>query len=385
MTLEEFKDVLQLNKLAKSWLDEYSKNNLGAHSSKLKKQFKEMQSLKAQTDTLIDRQSGEAGGEADNWQELYEDIQKLAKTSPVFAPCFGEANDLLSDGSPVSKEAGMLAIKLKKMTSAWVGRFEDEVQDNNAKELIMTIYEQAKKVLAAPKNADGDMVVLEFYGSKTKRCRKMRKKLEFIAAENEGMVDVVMHLIKDEDGVMHKLGIENLPAIIFKRGKKQIAKHEGDLSISAVQSKLGAIMDGASISDSSSVPSIKELKKINGKELYSLGEYLLFYFTLPNCGICNKTDEVVNKIGNSYSKIKFESVMVDGSHSLHKSFGVTHVPSLVFVRLGKVIGKHVGYINPSNFEEKMDKFASSTKTKMGLSENGESMVIPGEEEKEEKV
>ena len=83
----------------------------------------------------------------------------------------------------------------------------------------------------------------------------------------------------------------------------------------------------------------------------------------------------------SFQSIKFESIVVDGSHYLHRSFGVTHAPSVVFVRLGKVIGKHVGYINPSNLEELMDKFTKSVKTKMGLTEYGDARIIPGEEEK----
>ena len=105
----------------------------------------------------------------------------------------------------------------------------------------------------------------------------------------------------------------------------------------------------------------------------------MFYFKLPNCGICKKTTPVIEKAGKKFSKVKFESIMVDGSHKLHRSFEVTHAPSVVFVRLGRVIGKHVGYINPSNMEELMDKFTKSVKTKMGLTQYGDFRIIPGEE------
>jgi thioredoxin-like negative regulator of GroEL len=377
MTLEEFKDVLKLNKLAITWIEDYKKNNLGAHCEKLKKQYNEMRLLKAKTDKLIEKQAGDSSSATD-WKSLYEEIEKLAKGSPVFKSFIDGAGEFLSKGTEISKEAGMLAIKLKKLSSSWFGQFADDVKDEKTKNIVMNIYEQSKKVLAAPKDNDGDMVVLEFYGSKSKSCRKMRKRLEFIEDEHAGMIEVEMTLVENDPKLMHKLKIENLPAIIFKKGNKKIAIHQGELSISAIQQKISVIMTGASISDSSSIGSIQGLKKINQKELYGMGEFLLFYFKLPQCGICNKTDEVVEKLGRKYSKIKFESIMVDGSHKLHRSFGVTHVPSIVFVRLGKVIGKHVGYINPSNLEEKMDKFASSAKTSMGETDTGESRLIPGE-------
>ncbi len=380
MTLEEFKDVMQLNKLAKSWIEDYKKNNLGVHSENLKKQYKEMNQLKSRTDNLIEKQSGEAGADGD-WKSLLAEIKKLAQSNPVFAACFGKSGNLLKEGASVSKEAGMLAIKLKNLTSAWVGNYGDDVKDDEANSLVATIYEQAKKVIASPKDSDSDMVILEFYGSKNKRCNKMLKTVEFIADEHKGLVDIVINKVEDEDKSIHKKGIENLPAIIFKRGKKSIAKHEGSLSISALQSKVNMLLEGANITDSSSINSINDLKKINKKELYSMGEYLMFYFTLHNDGLCKKTTPVVEKAGRGFSKVKFESVMVDGSHSLHRSFGVTHVPSIVFVRLGKVIGKHVGYINPSNLDELMDKFTKSAKTKMGLTQYGDSRIIPGEEDK----
>jgi len=373
MTLEEFKDVLQLNKLAKSWIDEYKSNNLGAHSKNLKKQLKEMQILQAKTDKLIEKQAGDAG-DATDWKSLYEEIEKLAQSSPTFATCFGKADDLLSDGTPVAKETATLAIKLKKMSSAWVGQFADDA-DDKAENMIMTIYEQAKKVLAAPKSTDGDTVTLAFYGSKSKRCRKMRKTLEFISNEYEGIVNVELNLVENEDDHMHKLGINSVPAIIFKRGKKEIATHEGTISISALESKVNVLVEGANISSSSSVDSVADLKSINKKELYSLGEYVMFYFEASWCGICKKTTPVVESQSKSYSKVKFVSVQIDGSHSMHKSLGVTEVPSIVFIRDGKVIGKHVGYINPSSMDKLMEKFAVSNKHKIGNSSSGTSTLL----------
>ena len=114
MQLEEFKDVIKLNKLAKSWLEDYTQNNLGERSEKFKKQAKEMKIVIAKTGRIMEKQSGDFGGAAD-WKSLYSEIETLAKSSSSFASCFGDVNDS-NNTAAVSPETALLAIKLKKMT-----------------------------------------------------------------------------------------------------------------------------------------------------------------------------------------------------------------------------------------------------------------------------
>ena len=380
MELGTLKDIIALNKLASQWLEDYQTNNLGKHSANLKKQSKEMRLVKRKTDRLIEEQSGGTALEGD-WKSLLSDIKNTAASNPVFAACINNNPTLLQSGASVSKKAGLVAIKLRNMTAAWMGNYSDDVSDDKAIAMVQLLHDQAVIAMSAPKNVAGDTITLEFFGSKSKQCLRMLKSIDFVAKQYEGLIEIQVFHVNNEDNIVHQMGLDNLPAILFKRGKRQIAKHEGSISISALQSKINTLLEGANISDSSSINSIKDLKKVNRKELYGMGEYLMFYFSLHNCGICKKTTPVVEKAGKKFSKVKFESIVVDGSHYLHRSFGVTHAPSVVFVRLGKVIGKHVGYINPSNLEELMDKFTKSVKTKMGLTEYGDARIIPGEEEK----
>jgi len=384
MKLEELKDVLELNQLAESWIKDYKSNKLGKHSKKLKKQYKEMRLLHKKTGQILDKNGGETETEASDWKDLFEEIKELASDSPYFATCFGNAEDLLAQGKEIDEKATATALKVKNLTSAWFGKFDKEVNDDEAIGLLSAFYDKAKEVLTAPKKAEGDMITMEFYGSKNKQCRKMKKKIETAAEEFQGLVNVEVHKVKNADDRINKLGLENVPAIIFKRGKDRIAKHEGELSISALQKKLAVLLEGQNITDSSSVPSIKDMKSVNKKELYSLGEFLLFYFETPNCGTCKKTAPVVDKYAKLYSNVKFEKIMIDGSHHHHKSFNVTHVPSIVFVRDGVVIGKHVGYINPTSMEKLMEEFSISKKRKMGLSEYGESTDLGWADDKKKK-
>ncbi len=379
MKIDQYKDILEINRLATEWIAEYKENDMGEKSPKLEKQYKEMRALKAETDTIKEERSGEFGDMTD-WKSLYAEIQKEAKSSPLFAICFGNADDLLGSKTDVNQSATLLAIKLKKMASAWFGQFGEEVKDDEAIAFVTNIYDQAQKVIVAPKEASGDMVYLEFYGSDSKQSRKMTRTMKFMADEYAGIANVSIQTIEDDENKMQELGLENLPAVIFKRGDKKIATHQGLLSTSALQGKVNLIIEGGNITDSSSVATISDMKSINKKELYSMGEFLLFYFEASWCGASKRTTPVVEKQASAHSNVKFEKVMVDGSHSHHKALGVTHVPCLVFVRDGIVIGKHIGYINPSTMSKKMDLFAVSKKRTIGVTKDENCSPLPVEEQ-----
>lgn len=374
MTLEEYKDVVQLNTLAKNWIESYNKHELGNHSPQLKRQHKEMKLLQSKTERLMERQAGEASGDEN---EQFADIEKLAKDSPQFAQCFGPV--ATEHSAKVGKETTVLALKLKKLTTNWFGQFSDASTNESGKTLVASIHERAKELLAAPKTTDGDTISIVFYGSKSKRCRKMKRNIEFVADEYDGLINVEQHHVKDDEQAMHELGLENLPTLIFKRGDKEIATHQGLISISALESKVNTLLEGANFTDSSSVKSINDMKSVNQKELYNISEYLLFYFVASWCGTCRKTTPVVEEQARNYSKVKYESIQVDGSHNLHKSFGVTEVPALVFVHDGKVIGKHTGYINPSTMSKLLEDFAVANKRKLGSTHSGEASTIEEEE------
>jgi thioredoxin 1 len=117
------------------------------------------------------------------------------------------------------------------------------------------------------------------------------------------------------------------------------------------------------------------MKSVNEKELYNISEYLLFYFTASWCGICKRTTSEIEQYTRDYSKVKFEQIEVDGSHRIHKSFGVTEVPALVFVHDGKVAGKHTGYINSSTFTKLLEDFAVANVRQLGTTHSGDATPI----------
>lgn len=371
MKLDQYKDIVQLNKLANDWIEKYEDNKLGEHSKQLERQYREMLLLQTKTENLREQYAGNDSEGSE--REQFETIKKLGEGAPLFANCFGPTE--VDNSQPVSKESVVLAQKIKKLTTNWFGQFADTSTDQLAIALVASLHDRAKEILTSPKTNEGDTLNLVLYHSKSKRCRKMKRNLEFIVDEYEGLVYIEQHLVQEKEQAMHDLGLENLPTVIFKRGDEKIFTHEGLLSISGIEQKVNVLLEGGNLSDSSSVKSIKDMKSVNQKELYNMGEYLLFYFTATWCGICRKTTPVVEKYAREHSKVKFEQLEVDGSHKLHLSFGVTEVPALVFVWDGKVIGKHTGYVTPSTMKQKMEQFAIANNRDLKTTHSGEASVI----------
>lgn len=374
MTLEEYYDVSKLYELATSWIKDYTENDLGKHSATLKKQRKEMQQLLTKTKQLIREQSGGVG-EGLSADELQKRITLLAEQTPAFASCFGDTKIPFDKKASVSKETTSLAFELKKLTAAWYGKSSEDSQNHDTVSLISSIHDRAKELISAPKTLDESQIGLILYYTKGRDCNKMLRNIEIINDEYNGAIGVTSHLVKNGEELDSKLNIENFPTVLFKEGSKDIAKHEGYISLSALQQKVGVLSSGSSFSDSSSVKSVKGLKSVNKKELYNMGEHLLFYFTIHNSGPCKKTTPIVEKLSSSYHKVKFEQIDVTGGHHLHTSFGVNKVPALVFVHDGKVVGKHTGYINSSRLKRLLEQFAISNKKNIGNTTDEDVTII----------
>lgn len=383
MKLDAYKDVTKLYTLASSWIEDYNKNNLGSYSSKLKKQYAEMQQLLDKTEHLIEKHAGDDGGNLEAGP-LQDKITKLGKGSVAFASCFGDTQTPFDSKAPVSKETTLLAIELKRLTASWYGRFADSSPDSSTVSLIASMHEKAKDLIAAPKTLDGDQKSIVFYGTKSRDCRKMKRNVEIVEEEYNGLLGIELHFIEDEDKDTEDLKIKNFPAVVFKTGGKRIAKHEGYLSISALQQKVGMLLSGSSFSDSSSVKSITSMKSVNQKELYSMGEHLLFYFVIDKCGICNQMTPIVNSVATSFHNVKFEQILSNGSHNLHTSFGVNEFPAIVFVHDGKVVGRHTGFLNKSNLKHRLKQFAISNKKTLGYTTSGKVSYLKADDKDPEK-
>jgi thioredoxin 1 len=72
------------------------------------------------------------------------------------------------------------------------------------------------------------------------------------------------------------------------------------------------------------------------------------------CGPCQQMMPIVEELETQYkNKYKFVKINVDESRELAVQFGVTSIPTFVFMKGGQVKGKETGYMAKEDLEAKI--------------------------------
>ena len=72
------------------------------------------------------------------------------------------------------------------------------------------------------------------------------------------------------------------------------------------------------------------------------------------CGPCQMMDPILTGLAKDLeSTHKFVKINVDESRDLAVQFGVTSIPTFVFIKNGKVQGKETGYISKEDLNAKI--------------------------------
>jgi thioredoxin 1 len=72
------------------------------------------------------------------------------------------------------------------------------------------------------------------------------------------------------------------------------------------------------------------------------------------CGPCQQMEPIFAELEKEWgSKYKFAKINVDESRELSIQFGVTSVPTFLFIKNGQVAGKTIGYMNKEDLKAKI--------------------------------
>lgn len=78
------------------------------------------------------------------------------------------------------------------------------------------------------------------------------------------------------------------------------------------------------------------------------------------CGPCQQMapifDELEKELGD---KVKFAKLNVDEARELSIQYGVTSVPTFVFIKNNEIKHKETGYMNKDDLKAKIEEFAGS--------------------------
>lgn len=98
-----------------------------------------------------------------------------------------------------------------------------------------------------------------------------------------------------------------------------------------------------------------EVNESNFKEFTGEKDRLIVLdFWAEWCGPCRMLAPVLEKIGTEYPEVAFGKVNVDEEAGLAQMFGIVSIPTLVFMKNGKIIKKSVGYLDADGLRAVLD-------------------------------
>ena len=98
-----------------------------------------------------------------------------------------------------------------------------------------------------------------------------------------------------------------------------------------------------------------EVNESNFKEFTGEKDRLVVLdFWAEWCGPCRMLAPVLEEIGTEYPEVAFGKVNVDEEAGLAQMFGIVSIPTLVFLKNGKIIKKSVGYLDADGLRAVLD-------------------------------
>lgn len=93
----------------------------------------------------------------------------------------------------------------------------------------------------------------------------------------------------------------------------------------------------------------------NYDELLAEGLPLVLDFSATWCGPCKKIAPIIEELAGEYEgRVNVGKCDVDDNEELATKFGIRNVPTVLFIKDGNVVDRHVGAASKSVFVEKIN-------------------------------
>ena len=99
----------------------------------------------------------------------------------------------------------------------------------------------------------------------------------------------------------------------------------------------------------------KIITDANYAELLEAGTPVVIDFSATWCGPCKKISPIIDELAGEYEgKVVIGKCDVDDNDELTSRFGIRNVPTVLFIKNGEVVDKHVGAAPKSEFVSKIE-------------------------------
>ena len=99
----------------------------------------------------------------------------------------------------------------------------------------------------------------------------------------------------------------------------------------------------------------KIITDANYAEFLEAGLPFVIDFSAAWCGPCKKIAPIIDELADEYEgKVVIGKCDVDDNDELTSRFGIRNVPTVLFIKNGEVVDKHVGAAPKSEFVNKIE-------------------------------
>lgn len=99
----------------------------------------------------------------------------------------------------------------------------------------------------------------------------------------------------------------------------------------------------------------KIITDANFEEVLAEGLPLVLDFSATWCGPCKKIAPYISEIADEYAgRVNVGKCDVDDNDALTAKYGIRNVPTVLFIKNGEVVDKHVGAAPKSELVEKVE-------------------------------
>ena len=99
----------------------------------------------------------------------------------------------------------------------------------------------------------------------------------------------------------------------------------------------------------------KIITDANYAEFLEAGMPFVIDFSATWCGPCKKIAPIIDELADEYEgKVVIGKCDVDDNDELTSRFGIRNVPTVLFIKNGEVVDKHVGAAPQSEFVNKIE-------------------------------
>ncbi|MDR1372101.1 MAG: thioredoxin [Dysgonamonadaceae bacterium] len=97
-----------------------------------------------------------------------------------------------------------------------------------------------------------------------------------------------------------------------------------------------------------------EITDSNFQSLIDSGKPVVADFWAEWCGPCRMIGPIIEELSEKYhDTVIIGKVNVDNNDGLSAKFGIRNIPTVLFLKEGKIVDKHVGAAQKSTLDEKI--------------------------------